>query len=80
MGAIVGILWTRRCAVAMIAAGIGGLVWLVLSIVHIPPILSLATSPHLDSWRVATFGIPSAMLVYWIIGLELFARHCDSRD
>ena len=70
MGAIVGILWTRRCAVGTIAAGIGGFVGLVLSIVYIAPILSLATSPHLDSWRVATFGIPSAMLVYAITGLE----------
>ena len=70
MGAIVGILWTRRCAVGTISAGIGGLVGLMLSIVYIAPILSLATSPHLDSWRVVIFGVPSAMLVYAIAGLR----------
>ena len=70
MGAIVGILWTRRCAVGTISAGVGGLVGLMLSIVYIAPTLSLATSPHLDSWRVVIFGVPSAMLVYAMAGLQ----------
>jgi exopolysaccharide production protein ExoZ len=70
MGAIVGILWTRRCTVGTISAGIGGLVGLMLAIVYIAPILSLATSPHIDGWRVVIFGVPSAMLVYAMAGLR----------
>src|SRR6202035_1360779 len=70
MGAIVGIFWTRRYAAGAISVGVVGLVGLMLSIVFVAPTLSLATSPHLDSWRVAIFGIPSAMLVYAITGFE----------
>ena len=32
--------------------------------------LSLATGPHLDGWRVVIFGIPSALIVYAIAGVE----------
>jgi peptidoglycan/LPS O-acetylase OafA/YrhL len=70
MGAIVGTLWTRRSAAGAISAGVVGLVGLMLSIVYIAPTLSLATSPHLDRWRVVIFGIPSAMLLYAITSLE----------
>jgi peptidoglycan/LPS O-acetylase OafA/YrhL len=70
MGAIVGILWTRRYVAGALSAGVAGLVGLMLSIVYVAPMVSLATSPHLDSWRVVIFGVPSAMLVYAITGLE----------
>jgi exopolysaccharide production protein ExoZ len=70
MGAIVGVLWARRWTAGAILVGMVGVAELVLSIIYIAPILSLSTNPHLDAWRVVIFGIPSAMLVYTITGLE----------
>jgi hypothetical protein len=57
IGAIVGILWRKHRASGVIAAGAVGLSGLTLSIVYRAPMLSLATSPHLDGWRVVIFGI-----------------------
>ena len=70
MGAIVGILWRKRWVLGAIAAGTVAFVGLALSIVYIAPTLSLAASPHLDGWRVLIFGIPSALLIYAITGVE----------
>jgi peptidoglycan/LPS O-acetylase OafA/YrhL len=70
IGAIVGILWRKHRASGVIAVGAVGLGGLTLSIVYIAPMLSLATSLHLDGWRVVIFGIPSALLIYAITGVE----------
>jgi hypothetical protein len=58
--------------IAASAVGLGGL---TLSIVYIAPMLPLATSPHLDGWRVVIFGIPSALLIYPITGVRLVVLH-----
>ena len=70
MGAFVGMLWRRRRVPGALAAGAVGLAGLIVSIVYIAPMLSLAASPYLDSWRVIIFGIPVALIVYALIGLE----------
>ena len=70
MGAIVGILWRRGYARGALAVGAVGLAAFMLSIVYTAPMLSLATSPNLDGWRVIIFGIPVALIVYALTGLE----------
>jgi exopolysaccharide production protein ExoZ len=70
MGAAVGLLWRKRHMPGTIAAGGIGLAGLVLSIGYVAPALSLATSPHLDAWRVGIFGFPSALLIYALAGIE----------
>ena len=52
MGAVVGILRRKRHMPGVITAGVVGLTALTLSIGYIAPLLSLATSPHLDAWRI----------------------------
>jgi exopolysaccharide production protein ExoZ len=70
MGAFVGLLWRRRSASRALTVGAFGLAGLILSIVYIGPMLSLAANPHLDGWRVIVFGIPGALIVYALTGLE----------
>jgi peptidoglycan/LPS O-acetylase OafA/YrhL len=70
MGAIVGILWRKHFASAAIAIGVAGLFSLVLAIVYVAPMLSLATSQHLEAWRVVIFGFPSALIVYALAAVE----------
>jgi peptidoglycan/LPS O-acetylase OafA/YrhL len=70
IGAIVGFLWTKRVVPGAIAAGVAGIAGLMLSIVYTAPKLSLATSPHLDAWRVLVFGLPSGLVIYAITGAE----------
>jgi hypothetical protein len=55
----------------LIAAGAIGLAALAVSIGYIAPLLSLVTSPHLDFWRVILFGVPSALLIYALTGIEM---------
>jgi exopolysaccharide production protein ExoZ len=70
MGAFVGMLWRRRCVPGALAVGAVGLAGLIVSIVYIAPMLSLAANPYLDAWRVIIFGIPVALIVYALTGLE----------
>jgi len=70
MGAIVGILWRKRCVSGAIAIGAVGLSGLVLAIVYVAPMLSLATSRDLEAWRVVIFGAPSALIVYALTAAE----------
>ena len=70
MGALVGMLWRRRCVSGALAVGAIGLSGLIVSMVYIAPMLSLAASPNLDAWRVIIFGIPVALIVYALTGLE----------
>ena len=55
----------------VIAAGAIGLAALAVSIGYLAPLLSLVTSPHLDVWRVIIFGVPSALLIYALTGIEM---------
>ena len=71
MGAVVGILWRKRRLPGVIAVGAVGLTALALSIGYVAPLLSLVTSPHLDAWRVIIFGVPSALLIYALTGIEM---------
>ena len=71
MGAVVGVLWRKRHMPGVIAAGAVGLAALAVSIGYIAPLLSLVTSPHLDVWRVIIFGVPSALLIYALTGIEM---------
>jgi peptidoglycan/LPS O-acetylase OafA/YrhL len=70
MGAFVGMLWRRQWVSGAPAVGAVGLVGLIVSIVYVAPMLSLAASPYLDGWRVIIFGIPVALIVYALTGLE----------
>ena len=71
MGAVVGVLWRKRRMPGVIAAGAIGLAALAVSIGYLAPLLSLVTSPHLDVWRVIIFGVPSALLIYALTGIEM---------
>jgi len=71
MGAVVGVLWRNRRMPGVIAAGAIGLAALAVSIGYLAPLLSLVTSPHLDVWRVIIFGVPSALLIYALTGIEM---------
>jgi exopolysaccharide production protein ExoZ len=70
MGAFVGMLWRRQWVSGALAVGAVGLAGLIVSMVYIAPMLSLAASPYLDGWRVIIFGIPVALIVYALTGLE----------
>jgi exopolysaccharide production protein ExoZ len=70
MGAVVGVLWSNRRMPGLMVAGAIGLAGLLLSICYIAPVLSLATSPHIDGWRAVIFGIPAALLIYALSGFE----------
>jgi peptidoglycan/LPS O-acetylase OafA/YrhL len=70
MGAFVGMLWWRRWASRALTVGAFGLAGLIVSIVYVAPMLSLAANPYLDDWRVIIFGIPAALIVYALTGLE----------
>lgn len=70
MGALVALLWLGRRTPGALIAGVAGLAALAFSMIYLAPALSLATSPHLDSWRVLVFGIPSALVVYALVAAE----------
>ncbi|MGA7389932.1 MAG: acyltransferase [Pseudolabrys sp.] len=70
MGAAIGVLYDHK---PMRGAGWAcaiGLAMLAASIVFVAPALPLANNTHLDAWRVALFGIPAALIVYWLAALE----------
>src|SRR5262249_45255252 len=70
MGAFVGMLWRRQFVSKALTVGALGLAGLIVSIVYVAAMLSLAASPHLDGWRVIIFGVPAALIVYALTGLE----------
>lgn len=70
MGAAVGLLYDARKIYAPVWAGIIGLVALVISIVYIAPAVELATNPNFYGQRTVLFGIPMALIVYGLAGIE----------
>ena len=70
IGVVIGTLWrNRRTPGAAVALGIGAAA-LAFSIGYLAPAVSLATSSQLDLWRVGIFGLPSALIIYGLSGLE----------
>jgi exopolysaccharide production protein ExoZ len=70
MGAAIGVLYDHKNMRGAVWAGVTGIAMLAASIVFVAPALSLANNPHLDAWRVVLFGIPAALIVYWLAALE----------
>src|SRR5262249_55281261 len=71
MGAVIGELYCRGVARFAPAAGALGLAALTVAIVWLAPHLALAASADLDTWRVAVFGLPCALIIYALAGWEL---------
>jgi peptidoglycan/LPS O-acetylase OafA/YrhL len=69
-GATIGILHNRKIMRGAAWAGIMGLLMLGVSIVFVAPTLALAHNTHLDAWRVVLFGMPAALIIYWLAALE----------
>jgi exopolysaccharide production protein ExoZ len=36
----------------------------------VAPAVKLANSVYLDAWRVMLFGMPAALIIYWLVALE----------
>lgn len=70
VGAAIGVLYNHKNMRGAAWAGVIGLLMLVVAIVFAAPAMSLANSPHLDAWRVVLFGIPAALIIYWLAALE----------
>jgi exopolysaccharide production protein ExoZ len=70
MGAAIGVLYDHKNMRGAAWAGATGIAMLATSIVFVAPALSLANNAHLDAWRVVLFGIPAALIVYWLAALE----------
>jgi exopolysaccharide production protein ExoZ len=70
MGAAIGVLYNHKNMRGAAWAGATGIAMLGTSIVFVAPALSLANNTHLDAWRVVLFGIPAALIVYWLTAVE----------
>ncbi len=70
MGAVIGLLWRNKHTAGAAIASIIGTATLALSIAYVAPSVSLVTSEQLDLWRVPIFGIPSALIIYGLVGME----------
>ena len=79
MGAAIGVLFNHKSMRGAAWAGAIGLATLVASIVFVAPALPLANSTHLDAWRVVLFGVPAALIVYWLAALEQNAVRMPAR-
>jgi exopolysaccharide production protein ExoZ len=70
MGAAIGLLYESKRIYAPAWVCFVGLLTLVISIVFLAPAVELATNPHFFGLRTALFGIPMAMIVYGLAGME----------
>jgi exopolysaccharide production protein ExoZ len=70
LGAATGVLYQRKSMRGGTYAGAVGIALLAMSIVFLAPALSLVENPHLDSLRVILFGVPAALIVYWLVARE----------
>lgn len=70
MGALIGVLWRRRCTAGATTASIVGAAALALSIFYIAPTIPLVTNPQFELWRVAIFCIPCTLVIYGLAGIE----------
>jgi peptidoglycan/LPS O-acetylase OafA/YrhL len=73
MGAAIGELYRRNIARFAPASGLMGLAAIVVAIGWLAPSMALASSADLDTWRVAVFGVPCALIIYGLAGWELRA-------
>jgi peptidoglycan/LPS O-acetylase OafA/YrhL len=70
VGAAIGVLYNQKNMRGAAWAGVIGLLMLGISIVFVAPTLPLANNTHSDAWRVVLFGMPAALIIYWLAGLE----------
>ena len=70
MGAAIGVLFGRTKMRGAAWVGGMGLATLAASIMLAAPQLQLTTNAYLDAWRVVLFGVPSALIIYWLAALE----------
>ncbi len=69
-GAVIGLLYERKRIYMPNLVGVTGLVALAISIVFVAPALNLENSMHPFAYRTIVFGIPMALIVYWLAGIE----------
>jgi exopolysaccharide production protein ExoZ len=79
MGAAIGVLYDHRNMPGAAYAGAVGFATFAGSIVFLAPALQLDNSTHLDAWRVVLFGIPAALIVYWLAAWEQKAPRMPPR-
>jgi exopolysaccharide production protein ExoZ len=79
MGVTIGVLYDHKNMRGAAWAGAIGLAMLATSIIFVAPALPLANNTHLDAWRVVLFGIPAALVVYWLAALEQNAVRIPAR-
>jgi exopolysaccharide production protein ExoZ len=70
MGAVIGVVYDHKNMRGAAWAGAAGLATLAASIVFVAPAVKLANSVYLDAWRVMLFGMPAALIIYWLVALE----------
>lgn len=71
MGAAIGVFWFNRRMPGSRIAGAVGVVILAVSVFYLAPAVSFTSNPHLEAWRVILFGIPAALILYGLVGMEL---------
>jgi exopolysaccharide production protein ExoZ len=79
LGAAIGILYDQKNMRGAAWAGPIGLAMLAASIVFVAPALALANNTHFGAWRVVLFGIPAALIIYWLAALEQKAARTPPR-
>jgi exopolysaccharide production protein ExoZ len=79
MGAAIGVLFEHKNMSGGTWAGVIGVAMLGASIVFVAPALRLANNAHLDILRVVLFGIPAALIVYWLAAWEQKAVRMPAR-
>ncbi len=79
MGAVIGVLYEHKNMSGGTLAGVIGITILGASIVFVAPALRLVDNTHLDILRVTLFGIPPALIVYWLAALEMNAVRMPAR-
>jgi peptidoglycan/LPS O-acetylase OafA/YrhL len=70
MGALVGLAYQRSISAGANAAGAIGIAALVISIVLVGPTINLVESPDLNLLRTLLFGVPAALVLYWLAARE----------
>lgn len=81
IGAAIGVLYDHKNMRGAAWAGTFGLAMLATSIVGVAPALQLVDNTRLlDAWRVVLFGVPAALIVYWLAAWEQKAARTPARS